>query len=289
MKKPLIAITGKNGQLGWELQQAAHAYEDTFDFLFVGRDQLDLSNLDSIFPFFEKYQPSYFINCAAYTAVDKAETEQAAAYLINASAVGAIALASSLHQCTLLTLSSDYVFNGQATAPYATDAPTEPVNYYGFTKEKGEQLALQNNSKTLVIRTSWVYSTHGHNFVNTMLRLLKERSEMKVVNDQFGSPTYAADLAAALLQIIVALQLGNTHYGIYHFSNEGIISWYQFAQSIREASGTDCQVLPIPSTEYPLPAKRPAYSGLDKSGLVRDFGVELKGWESGLERYFSLL
>ncbi|MDP1764435.1 MAG: dTDP-4-dehydrorhamnose reductase [Sediminibacterium sp.] len=289
MSKPLIAVTGKNGQLGYELEQLSESFQNEFAFLFTDRTMLDLGDTSGIPVFFEKYQPAYFINCAAYTAVDKAETEREKANQLNAIAVGIIAGQCSLHHCTLITISTDYVFDGKGTKPYQTDSPTDPVNYYGQTKWLGEKLALEKNARTIILRTSWVYSEHGNNFVKTMLRLMKNRPELSVVSDQVGSPTYAADLAAAILKIIRSLQSGNSHYGIYHYSNEGVISWYEFATAIRELAGLNCKVLPIPASAYPTPAKRPAYSVLDKRTIVADFGIHLMDWRKSLQHCLDKL
>jgi dTDP-4-dehydrorhamnose reductase len=283
MVKPLVVITGKNGQLGWELEKLANANESGFNFLFAGRDELDLANPETIAVFFETYTPDYFINCAAYTAVDKAETETAAAFAVNATAVGIIAEQCKLCHCTLITISTDYVFDGNGVTPYKADTPTNPVNYYGYSKWLGEKLALENNPQTIIIRTSWVYSTHGNNFVKTMLRLMGARDEIKVVNDQVGCPTNAADLAAAILTVVSSLQNGNRHYGIYQYSNTGMISWFDFATAIRDAAGFTCKVLPIPGSAYPTPAKRPAYSVMDTSRIVNDFGITLKAWGDSLQ------
>lgn len=289
MSKPVIAITGKNGQLGFELEQLTNVYSDRFQFVFTDRNSLDIGQPSSISDFFQKYTPAYFINCAAYTAVDKAETEQETAYQINAEAVGLIAVQCHLHNCSLIQISTDYVFNGKGTEPYKTDSPTDPVNYYGFTKWTGEKLAMENNEHTIVIRTSWVYSTHGNNFVKTMLRLMKDRPEIKVVSDQIGSPTYAADLAEAILQIIDSLEKGNRHFGMYHYSNDGVISWYDFAAAIRDKAAFPCRVLPIPSADYPTPAKRPGYSVMDKTSLQKDFGIQFKNWQDSLSRCLAAL
>lgn len=289
MSKPLIVVTGKNGQLGWELEQLSAKYENGFRFLFTGKDELDLSSPSSILSFFEKHLPAYFINCAAYTTVDKAETEQETAFVINAESVGVIAQQCHQHSCTLISISTDYVFDGEADKPYQPGTETNPVNYYGYTKWMGEKLALENNEHTLIIRTSWVYSTHGNNFVKTMLRLMKERTELKVVNDQVGSPTYAADLAEAILQMVISMEKGNTKYGIYHYSNAGVISWYDFAMAIRNISGSTCEVLPQPASAYPTPAKRPAYSVMDTSAIVRDFGVSQPNWEKSLAKCLAIL
>jgi dTDP-4-dehydrorhamnose reductase len=289
MSKPLIVVTGKNGQLGWEISQMIASYEEAFEFLFTGREDLDLSKPETIAPFFSKFKPDYFINCAAYTLVDKAETEQEMAYITNAESVGLIAQQCAIIDAKLITISTDYVFDGNGVSPYTIDTPTHPVNYYGYSKWMGEQLALNNCAHSIVIRTSWVYSAHGNNFVKTMLRLMTDRPELKVVADQIGSPTYAADLAETILKIIVSIEEGNAHYGIYQYSNTGVISWFDFAKAIAKIGGKNCTVLPIPSSAYPTPAKRPGYSVMDTSGLVKDYGIELKGWERSLEKCIQAL
>lgn len=281
--KPIVVVTGKNGQLGWELQQLAPLFEQEYQFIFTDRTQLDLSDLNSIQPFFEKTKPQYFINCGAYTAVDKAETDKDTAMAINATVVGEIASCCSAFDCKLITISTDYVFNGNGISPYKTDTPTDPVNFYGATKALGEQLALQNSGSAIIIRTSWVYSAHGHNFVKTMLRLMKDRSEISVVNDQQGCPTYAADLAEAIMQIVNSHHKGNQAAGIFHYSNTGAITWFEFAQAIQEIAKLDCKVLPIPSTAFPTPAKRPGYSVMDTASIATIFGVAMKPWRESLE------
>lgn len=281
--KPVVAVTGKNGQLGWELQQLAASFEDRHVFIFTDRMLLDLSNPSSIAPFFEQYRPAYFINCAAYTAVDKAETDREAALMVNATAVEQIAICCELYQCKLITISTDYVFDGNGTEPYRTDTETNPVNYYGHSKYLGEQLAKQNNPACIIIRTSWVYSVHGNNFVKTMLRLMRERTELKVVSDQIGSPTYAADLGEALMQVIQEQESGNIHSGIYHYSNTGVISWFDFAEAIRNFSKLNCKLIPIATSAYPTPAKRPRYSVLHTDDFTKDFNIPLKKWDDRLK------
>ncbi len=289
MSKPLIVVTGAGGQLGWEIQQLHTQYQQAFDFLFVDKEELDLSQPQTIPSFFERHKPAYFVNCGAYTAVDKAETEQALVYAINAESVGVIAKECAAIHCALITISTDYVFNGNGTAPYKTNQPAEPINYYGYSKWLGEQLAVKNNPDTTIIRTSWVYSTHANNFVKTMLRLMKEREEISVVSDQVGSPTYAADLAKAIVHVIEQRQAGNTHTGTYHYSNSGVISWYEFAETIKTLAGLHCKVLPIPTTAYPTPAKRPAYSVMDTHDIVKDFGVVIPAWKDSLIKMMAAL
>jgi dTDP-4-dehydrorhamnose reductase len=289
MQKPLIVVTGKNGQLGWELMQLAQQYANDFELLFTDRDQLNLADEQSITQFFQAHQPAYFINCAAYTAVDKAESEQDLAYRINAQAVAEIAHHCSLSNTILIHFSTDYVFDGKGTVPYTINTATSPINYYGYTKRVGEQLALENHSSTIIIRTSWVYSSHGHNFVKTMLRLMKERDSIKVVADQKGCPTYAADLAAATMNIITASQNGNFHPGIFHYSNAGETNWYEFAKAIRDAAGLTCTVEPITTTEYPTPAKRPDYSVMELKDIVDQYGIVLHHWQDSLYRCLDLL
>lgn len=280
---PLILVTGRNGQLGWELEQVAHAHAQQFRFHFTTRVELDLTQPDQVQSALDTIQPDYILNCAAYTAVDKAEQEQEIALKTNAHSVGEMAMWCEHNGKQLISISTDYVFDGKGTAPYTVQHPTDPLNYYGYSKWLGEQLIKENHPKGIVVRTSWVYSTHGNNFVRTMLRLMKERNELNVVADQIGSPTYAADLAQALIMLVQGLQAGKPHQSVYHYSNSGVISWYDFATAIRDLAGLACQVNPIPSSAYPTPAKRPGYSVMDCSDLVKDFGILLKPWQESLE------
>lgn len=282
MTKPIVAVSGKNGQLGNELIRLAATYAGKFEFLFTGHADLDMTNAEAITHFFEQHKPVFFIHCAAYTAVDKAETERDLAYAVNATAVGLIAKQCSRFDTTLIMLSTDYVFSGNAARPYQPGDPTDPLNYYGYTKREGENFAFENNRRTIVLRTSWVYSDHGHNFVKTMLRLMKERTEINVVSDQLGSPTAAADLASAIMQVVEACEAGEPHYGIYHYSNKTEISWYEFALAIREISGLSCTVHPVATSAYPTPAKRPAYSIMDTSTVEKDFGIIIPDWKESL-------
>jgi len=278
-----ILVTGANGQLGQELKQLAPSFSQ-YEFIFLTREELPVDDLELIKKTFKKHLPQYCINCAAYTAVDRAESEKELAFQVNAEAVGALAGACRDQGCQFIHVSTDYVFDGTATNPYKEDSPTNPQSVYGASKLKGEELALKINPNAIIIRTSWVYSEFGNNFVKTMLKLMNERKEINVVNDQIGSPTYAGDLAEVIIQIVTRLTTHGSQLasGIYHYSNSGIISWYDFAIAIKELSGSKCKVNPIPTSQYPTPAKRPAYSVLDKTKIQEGFGIELPDWKESL-------
>jgi dTDP-4-dehydrorhamnose reductase len=283
-----ILVTGANGQLGNEVQVIAASYPH-YDFLFVTKDQLPIEDIAAVQHYFTANNIEAFINCAAYTAVDKAETETAKAFLVNADAVGNLAAVCKEQHALFIHISTDYVFDGTATTPYKEDHPVNPVNAYGASKLKGEQLALQNNPDAIIIRTSWVYSSFGNNFVKTMLRLMSERESINVVNDQVGSPTYAADLAVAIIKIIDQSLAAKINAGIYNFSNKGVITWHQFATAIKELSGSNCMVNPIPAAQYPTPAKRPNYSVLDTTKIQQTFIVAIPEWKASLEKCLKLL
>jgi dTDP-4-dehydrorhamnose reductase len=279
MEKKKILVTGANGQLGRELQAIAPAFPQ-FDFLFYDRAALSIADPDAINTFFARERPAYCINCAAYTAVDKAESEKESAFLINGDAVGYLAAACHNTSARLIHISTDYVFDGLSETPLREDDPTDPINIYGASKLEGERQALQQHPEgTLIIRTSWVYSEFGNNFVRTMIRLMKERPSINVVSDQVGSPTYAADLAAAILHIINAPSFIP---GLYHYSNEGRISWYEFALAIREGIGSTCEVRPISTDRYPTPAKRPHFSLLDKNLIRLTYHLTIPEWRPSL-------
>lgn len=281
MKQPLILVTGEAGQLGDSIKKIVHQYSQ-FNFYFPTLEEFDLSKPENVFDFLIAKKPSIVINCAAYTAVDKAETEQELCLKINALSVAEMAKACKQLNASFITISTDYVFNGNGTSPYLPNHAIEPVNYYGYSKALMEKLAVENNADTIIIRTSWVYCEFGHNFVKTMLRLMKEKTELNVVNDQVGCPTYAPDLAKAILQIVEQLQ-HNTNRGVYHFSNTGNISWYEFATQIREFAKISCNVNPVDSSAYPTPAKRPSYSTMDTTNITKDFGVEITDWKKSLQ------
>ena len=277
--KQRILITGANGQLGKELKELCSSYPG-FEFIFFPREDLPIQNFEIVRSTFAIQQPQYCINCAAYTNVDQAESEKELAFLINGESVGVLAAVCKEHDSQFLHISTDYVFDGNSTTPYKETDFTNPLNVYGASKAEGENQAFQFNEDAIIIRTSWVYSEFGKNFVKTMLRLLKEKEEIRVVNDQLGSPTYAADLANAILQIISAK---NWQPGIYHYSNDAVISWYDLAMTIKKLTDSKCRINPIPTSQYPTPARRPLYSVLDKTKIQETFGISLKKWEESLD------
>jgi dTDP-4-dehydrorhamnose reductase len=285
MSKPIVLVTGKNGQLGSELQLLAKEYGQ-FEFSFTDVAELDITDEQKVNAFFENNRPVICINAAAYTAVDKAETDKELALKINAEAVGYLAANCNKIGAKFIHVSTDYVFDGTATTPYKEDHPVSPVNFYGESKLRGEEEAISKNSETVVIRTSWVYSFFGNNFVKTMLRLMKERESINVINDQFGSPTYAADLAAAIMNISIQEK---PKAGVYHFSNEGVISWFDFAIAIRDLAGLTCEVNGIDTSGYPTPAKRPGYSVMSKEKIQTTFGIKLIDWKVSLQKCSQLL
>lgn len=285
MSLPVILVTGSNGQLGKELQQLAAAYP-AYRFVFASREDLKLHHFGLVENFFVGLQPQYCINCAAYTAVDKAESEQEMAMLVNGEAVGNLAAVCKKYNTKLIHISTDYVFDGESETPYLPDDTTGPISIYGISKLKGEELCKQQNEDAIIIRTAWVYSEFGNNFVKTMMRLMKDRPEIKVVNDQIGAPTYAADLAKACLDIINS---GKWEAGIYHYSNSGKISWYDFAVAIKEMIGSSCVIHPIPTTDYPTPASRPKFSLLNTNKISQVFEVAIPEWKSSLKICISRL
>lgn len=288
----VVLVTGANGQLGQSLQFIAGKYPD-IQFVFCDSATLDITNPNTIGQVFKQYQPNYCINAAAYTAVDKAESEPQKAQLINVSGAQNIAKACKENNCVLLHVSTDFVFDGNkknATQsaienPYTEEDMPNPTGIYGQTKLDGEKAIQSVFDNYYIIRTSWVYSQFGNNFMKTMLRLASERDSISVVNDQIGTPTNAVDLAEALLHIIDANSQNPTKnlYGIYNFSNEGQCSWYDFAKKIFEVNNININLQPIPTTSYPTPAKRPGYSVLDKTKIKKTFGLEINNWEESLK------
>lgn len=283
-----ILVTGANGQLGRELQVLAHS-EGDLRWIFAGREQLDLEVPGALQAFFEKERIHLCINCAAYTAVDKAESEPERAERINHHAVAELAAACFRQGAMLVHFSSDYVYHNNLNRPLREDDPTLPHGVYARTKLAGDLTAIQHNPLSLVVRTSWVYSSFGHNFVKTMLRLGRERGEVRVVSDQIGSPTYARDLASVAHYIASNLSSGVFPTGILHYSNEGVCSWFDFARAVFDLSGVPCTVAPISSVEFPTPASRPYYSVLDKSKFKETFPFPIPYWRDSLWDCLQLL
>lgn len=274
-----ILVTGSNGQLGNEIKVLSTLYPN-FEFLFHDVDSLDITNKEQLKTFFEQQQPQWLVNCAAYTAVDKAESDYDIALLINGKAVENLAEAALISKAKIIHISTDYVFDGTANLPYKEEDSINPVSAYGKSKLAGEK-ALKGNKNAVIIRTSWLYSAFGNNFVKTMIRLGKEKDQINVVFDQIGTPTYALDLARAILDII-AQEDKNFTPGIYHYSNEGVCSWYDFAQEIMSHKGLSCKVNPVESSEFPSPTKRPAFSVLNKKKIKTTFGISIPYWKDSL-------
>lgn len=286
MKK--ILVTGGLGQLGSELKLCAEA-NPQFAFTFVDIQELDLVDEQKVKEFISSNKFNYIINCAAYTAVDKAEEETELCRKVNAMAVKFLAESAKSSNARLLHISTDYVFDGNFDKPIDESAKPNPVSMYGKTKLEGEQYLTSILDNGYIIRTAWVYSTFGKNFVKTILNLARQRSELSVVADQSGSPTHAGDLAKALLHIIKSIENGVDHPGTYHFSNDGVITWYDFAKYINDYFKLPCQIKPITTAEYKTLAVRPKYSVLDKSKIKKTFGVEIPEWKSSLNDCLSKL
>jgi dTDP-4-dehydrorhamnose reductase len=280
-----VLITGANGQLGNEMRVVAKQYTEV-DFVFTDVEELNICNADEVDSFVKNLLPDYIVNCAAYTAVDKAETDIDLCRAINCDAVKNLGIAAQKYQAKIIHVSTDYVFDGTSNTPYTETMPTNPRTIYGKTKLEGEKALLSVCNTSFIIRTSWLYSSFGNNFVKTMLRLGNERDSINVVFDQVGTPTYAADLANAIWEIITSK---STDYGVYHFSNEGVCSWYDFTTAIFRLTNTNCQVFPIESSEYPTKTPRPLYSVLNKRKIKSTFAVSIPHWEVSLQKCLQIL
>ena len=281
----VVLVTGAKGQLGQSIESISKNYPD-INFIFCSSSQLDITKLEQCKTIFKTYKPDYCINAAAYTAVDKAESEPEKAHLINVIGARNIAEVCTKFSTTLIHISTDFVFDGSKTTPYTEVDITNPTGVYAQTKLDGEKAIQDTFDDYFIIRTSWVYSQFGNNFMKTMLRLAAERDSLSVVNDQIGTPTNAVDLAEALLKIIEFCHselVSESVFGIYNFSNEGQCSWYDFAKKIFEINNVNIDLQPIPTTSFPTPAKRPAYSVLDKSKIKNVFGVEINDWKISLK------
>ena len=286
----VVLVTGANGQLGQSLQFIAPNYPE-LQFIFCSSKDLDITDLNNIQHVFKQFKPQFCINAAAYTAVDKAESESEKAHSINVTGVKNLAEVCKEHNTILLHVSTDFVFDGTSTVLSVTNGYTEedipnPTGVYGQTKLDGEKAIQETFDNYFIIRTSWVYSQFGNNFMKTMLRLASERDSLSVVDDQIGTPTNAVDLAECLLEIINKTRnskLATGNFGIYNFSNEGKCNWYDFAKKIFEINKVSIDLKPIPTSSFPTPAKRPKYSVLDKTKIKNTFGLEIKNWEDSLK------
>ena len=275
-----ILVTGSNGQLGSEIKSISSDY--SYNFFFTDRNNIDITSKDSIKEFCKTNNINVIINCAAYTAVDKAQSDEINADLINRKAVKKLALVSQELNIKLIHISTDYVFDGKNFKPYCEEFQTNPQSIYGKTKLDGENEMRDINPKnSIIIRTSWIYSYYGNNFVKTMLRLGKEKEELGVIFDQIGTPTYAKDLAKTILDIIP--QIENSKVEIYNYSNEGVLSWYDFAKEIMKMAKLNCKINPIETYQYPTPAKRPHFSLLNKNKIKSTFNIEIPYWKDGLD------
>jgi dTDP-4-dehydrorhamnose reductase len=282
-----IAVLGSNGQLGLKIRDCSINYPN-YKFIFVDIDELDITEDEQIKRFFSQNKFDVLINCAAYTAVEKAEDDIDLAQKINAEAPGKLAEICCSNNVKFIHISTDYVFDGDATAPYTEESECRPTSVYGKTKFAGEQNVMAFCQDAVIIRTSWLYSEYGNNFVKTILRIAKEKEYLTVVNDQFGTPTYAGDLANAILKI------ANLYYiekiwmaGIYHYSNSGFCSWYDFANEILMQGDITTPVKPVSASEFPSKVKRPAYSVFEKSKIIRTFNLEIPHWKDSLKEMLN--
>ena len=280
----VILITGASGQLGSELKVVSKKYYG-YDFIFTDIETLDICDQKKTDEYIRKSKPGWIINCAAYNQVDKAESEPEMAIRVNGNAVANIAEAIKGTECRFIQISSDYVFDGNSNVPYAENSATGPVNEYGRSKLAGEKAALIHNG-TLIIRTSWLYSSFGSNFVKTILAKANEKDSLKVVFDQVGTPTYAFDLAEAIMKIVSGVIRNQVAFstGIYNYSNEGVCSWYDFAEEIIKEAGLDCRVIPVLLKDYKTSAVRPAYSVLDKSRIKENYNLVIPYWRDSLKK-----
>lgn len=284
-----ILITGANGQLGRSLRRLAEERKTGYRFLFTDVETLDITDRDAVLRFVEAEQVDYLLNCAAYTAVDRAEEEEGVAFRLNCSAVRNLGEAASRRGATLLHVSTDYVFDGTSCRPYTEEDRLCPVSAYGRTKRAGEEALREACPDAVILRTAWLYSEYGNNFLKTMLRLGSEREELRVVFDQVGTPTYAGDLAEAMLAIVDRAEEGRLVSGIFHFSDEGVCSWYDFACRIIRLAGLSCRVVPIESREYPSATERPPYSVLNKGKIKAAYGLCIPQWEESLAQALARL
>ncbi|HOK25686.1 MAG TPA: dTDP-4-dehydrorhamnose reductase [Bacteroidales bacterium] len=280
----LILVTGSKGQLGSELRKISHRFFG-YDFIFTDIDTLDITDAAKSKEFILSKRPEWIINCAAYNYVDRAEDEKELAFKINSEGVKNITEAIKDTTCRLIHLSTDYVFDGNTKEPYKETDPPNPLSVYAASKLEGEKHALKH-SWSIVIRTSWLYSVYGNNFVKTIIRKAKENGHLKVVNDQKGSPTWAADLADAIMKIISDINSKETAFngGIYHYSNQGACTWFEFAQEILKLSGIECTIEPVTTKDFPAKAVRPCFSVLSKKKIIENYGITIPAWDESLKK-----
>jgi dTDP-4-dehydrorhamnose reductase len=278
-------IIGSEGQLGLEFQKISNSY-DSLSWVFSNIKTLDLLRLDTISSFLNDINPSVIINCAAYTSVDKAEIESKLANTINYKAVDIISRWTSDNNKKLIHVSTDYVFDGLSKIPLSENSNTNPINEYGSSKLKGEQVCLENDPNSIIIRTSWLYSSFGKNFVKTMIELMKKNDSINVINDQIGSPTYAGDLAKVIIEILINYKSVS---GLFHYSNEGETSWFEFARSIKELYNLDCKIIGVSSKEFKTLAKRPKYSLLNKSKIKTTFNLVIPDYKQSLKNCIEII
>lgn len=280
-----ILVTGGKGQLALCIKDIENSLGD-FNFIYVDYDELDITEKEEVHSFFEKQKIAYCINCAAYTAVDKAESDFETAKKVNELGVKYLAESCKEHNTVLIQISTDFVFDGKQSTFYKENDVTQPLGVYGLTKLNGEIAAANSLGEHFIIRTSWLYSEHGNNFLKTMLRLGREKDELGIVSDQIGTPTYAGDLAEIILKLIADR---NNSYGIYHYSNEGVASWYDFAKAIFDESNTTVNILPINTKAYPTPAERPSFSVMDKSKIKTTLDIKIPHWNDSLRKCLTII
>jgi len=278
-----ILVTGSNGQLAKCIKDVQSNYSD-LNFIYRNSIELDITDFTAVQYLINQENIQFCINCAAYTAVDKAEIEQEKATQVNSIGAKNLAIACSEKNTTLIHVSTDFVFNGKKSVAYTETDPTSPTGVYGITKLDGELEVAKNLEQHFILRTSWLYSEHGNNFMKTMIKLSEGRDQLSIVADQIGTPTYATDLAKAIINIITT---NNKDYGIYHYSNEGVASWYDFAKAIFDEKNINIKVFPIPSESYPTPAKRPHFSVLDKTKIKTNLQIEIPYWRDSLKKALS--
>lgn len=289
MNNPItILVTGAGGQLGREIKHLTSKFP-LCKFIFADREVLPIDDFNTVHQFFLQHKIDFCINCAAYTAVDKAETEARQAFKINGDSAGNLGKECADNKVKLIHISTDYVYGNGYSSPINEKQPTAPINIYGQSKLKGEEAVLTNDKDAVIIRTSWLYSSFGHNFLKTMVRLMGSREEIKVVNDQFGTPTYARHLANVILDVVEKISAGDTIKGVFNYANSGMTTWFHFAKKIKEEIKSSCNIIPISTAEYPTPAQRPKYSALSTDKIRKVLNSDIPAWEKGVEECIKMV